>query len=303
MISTNRINHRDFIASLSMDQRKRLSRKTDFPGLQNIAVHFGLIIIIGWLILAQIPYWPLLMILQGILLIFLFTLLHETIHRTAFRTKWINIVVARICGFILLLPTEWFRYFHLEHHRHTQDSTRDPELNVPKPKTRWQYVIHISGLPVWLSQLRVFLKNAFRQCEDSFVPKPKHRRIRTEALLMLVCYFLTIGISIFLNLYALLYIWILPLFLGQPFLRLYLLAEHAGCPHSTNMFENSRTTFTNFFIRKLAWNMSFHAEHHIYPAVPFHQLPELHELTRPNLQETENGYLRFNIKYLLSLKD
>ena len=39
--------------------------------------------------------------------------------------------------------------------------------------------------------------------------------------------------------------WLLPLLLGQPFLRLFLLAEHAGCPHEPDMLKNSRTTRTN----------------------------------------------------------
>ena len=61
--------------------------------------------------------------------------------------------------------------------------------------------------------------------------------------------------------------------LGQPFLRAYLLAEHARCPHVANMLENTRTTFTTALVRLIAWNMPFHAEHHAYPAVPFHKLP------------------------------
>ena len=68
--------------------------------------------------------------------------------------------------------------------------------------------------------------------------------------------------------------WMLPLVLGQPFLRAYLLTEHRLCPQVANMFENTHTTFTNRVIRFLAWNMPYHAEHHAYPAVPFYKLPQ-----------------------------
>ena len=97
---------------------------------------------------------------------------------------------------------------------------------------------------------------------------------------------------------ALLWFWIIPALLGQPFLRLYLLAEHARCPHVANMLANTRTTFTNRLVRWLAWNMPYHAEHHAYPAVPFHQLPALHDIARRHLLVTENGYARFNRRYL-----
>ena len=80
--------------------------------------------------------------------------------------------------------------------------------------------------------------------------------------------------------------------LGQPFLRAYLLAEHARCPHVANMLENTRTTFTTALVRLIAWNMPFHAEHHAYPAVPFHKLPRFHEFVRQHLRTTERGYVQ-----------
>ena len=95
----------------------------------------------------------------------------------------------------------------------------------------------------------------------------------------------------------LIWCWLLPMLLGQPFLRLYLLAEHGLCPHVADMFENTRTTFTGQAVRWLAWNMPYHAEHHAYPNVPFHKLPELHALTRPHLKVTERGYARFHWTY------
>ena len=43
--------------------------------------------------------------------------------------------------------------------------------------------------------------------------------------------------------------------------------------------------------------MPYHAEHHAYPAVPFHKLPEFHEILQRHLKETENGYVRFHRRY------
>jgi fatty acid desaturase len=45
----------------------------------------------------------------------------------------------------------------------------------------------------------------------------------------------------------------------------------------------TRTTLTGFPIRFLMWNMPYHAEHHLCPAVPFHRLPALHRLLREKL--------------------
>lgn len=102
---------RKYVQSLSSVQRRELSRKSNLAGLKSLVFHAGSIILIGWLIAQRIPFWPLLMVVQGILIVFLFTLLHETIHRTAFATRMVNEIVSDICGFLILLPARWFRYF------------------------------------------------------------------------------------------------------------------------------------------------------------------------------------------------
>ena len=104
-------------------------------------------------------------------------------------------------------------------------------------------------------------------------------------------------LSLFWN-SAVFWLWILPVLLAQPFLRLYLLAEHGDCPQVANMLENTRTTFTNRVVRFVAWNMPYHAEHHCYPAVPFHNLPALHDIAREQLQVTAPGYVAFSRDYL-----
>jgi fatty acid desaturase len=64
------------------------------------------------------------------------------------------------------------------------------------------------------------------------------------------------------------------------------------------MFQNTRTTFTNRLVRLLAWNMPYHVEHHVWPAVPFHRLPEVHALMKDVLRVTSDGYAAFSREYL-----
>ncbi|HVI88283.1 MAG TPA: fatty acid desaturase, partial [Dongiaceae bacterium] len=229
------MDHRRLVAGLSIAERNRLTTKSDRPGLLHLAGHLGAIAACGVLIALRVPYWPLLMLPQGILIVFLFTLLHEAIHRTPFASSWLNDVVARFCSVALALPSDWFRAFHFAHHRFTQDPENDPELAGPKPRTRWQYLRHVSGLPVWRSHVRQLFINATGGCRDSFVTAKGQAEVRTEARLMILFYGTLAGLSVYLRTPVLLYVWIIPALLGQPFLRLYLLAEHGGCPHVSNM--------------------------------------------------------------------
>lgn len=288
------MNHREFLQSLSSEQRKQLTQKSDIKGLIRLAQHWGLIALLACLIISKVPAWPLLMLPLGVMLVFQFTLLHETIHFTPFRTRWINTMVAQVCGYILCLPPVWFRYFHLEHHRQTHVLGKDPELASPKPQTRREYWLYLSGLPLWWASLKTLWINASVQCADAYVPKNGRNDVQKEAIRMIVIYASLLVASLFFGLDQLVYIWVLPVILGQPFLRGYLLAEHTGCPHSDNMFSNARTIDTNSATRWLAWNMPYHAEHHSYAAVPFHRLPDLHPLVKRHLQTMEHGYWAFH---------
>ncbi|MEX0954874.1 MAG: fatty acid desaturase [Rhizobiaceae bacterium] len=293
--------HRAVVAALSHEERQAITEQSDWPGLVRFGVHFGLVQALGGWIAAGGAFWPLLLLPQGILIAFLFTPLHETIHETAFRTTALNRIVSWVCGSLLLMPPLWFRYFHFAHHRHTHDPDNDPELLMPKPATVRGYVIHLSGVPYFIAMGRTLLANAGGRRQGRFVPPKGRPKVVREARLLLALYAALFAGSVAAGSALLLWVWLVPLALGQPFLRAYLLAEHTLCPHVADMFANTRTTFTNRLIRFLAWNMPFHAEHHAYPGVPFHKLPRFHRMVRAHLRITENGYHRFHAKLARSL--
>ena len=295
------MDHKAFIASLPADTLADLNRRDDAPGLRHLAGHAALIAGFGLWIALGLPLWQVALVAQGIAICFLFTLEHEATHKTPFADEQVNEWVGRICGVLIALPFEWFRYFHLAHHRHTNVPGKDPELMAgAKPDTTGTYMVHITGIPFWVDMLDRIIGSAFGRDPGDFVPDRARRRVIVEARWMLLMYGLTIASLFFTPL--LFWIWLLPSLLGQPFLRLYLLAEHGRCAFVANMFENTRTTYTNRIIRFLAWNMPYHVEHHTLPQVPFHRLPDLHVHMQGRHKVTSDGYLRFTGEYLNTLK-
>jgi len=295
------VTHRNVVSSLTFEQRTELLKRSDYPGIVHLAAHWSCIITTALLIHGRVPYWQLLLPIQGIFIVFLFSLLHETIHRTPFKTRWINIFVSNACGFLIVLGPIWFRSFHTNHHRYTNDPTKDPELITKKPETWIEYLFYLSGIPVWYLQLRRLFVGAFKTTQDSFVAVTIRPAIKREARRFLLGYAVLAFASWYMQTTVLLWTWLIPLIFGQPFLRAFLLAEHGGCPDVGNMLENTRTTFTNPVVRFFTWNMPYHAEHHTFPAVPFHNLPELHQYTKAHLQVTERGYVRFHRNFTKSL--
>ncbi len=284
------------MAALDAQARAALNQRSDARGLAHLATHLGAVVLCGRLIGSGVPFWGLLLPVQGVLIVFLFTLAHEATHKTPFASPWMNEVAGHGAGFLLALPFTWFRYFHLAHHRWTNIEGLDPELEGPPPGTPREWVIHVSGVPYWRSELLLIWRLARGQERPAFLPESARARAGAEARWMMLGY---AGVAVSLAWSpVLLWVWLVPVVLGQPFLRLYLLAEHGDCPRVADMFLNTRTTFTNRVVRWLAWNMPYHTEHHVAPMVPFHRLPALHADMRAHLGVTAQGYVRFTRGYL-----
>jgi fatty acid desaturase len=298
---TDKITHTELLQSLPTEMRESLTQRSDRVGLGHLALHLGAICLTSLGIAAQVPYWPVLMLPQGILLAFLFTLSHECTHQTPFASRWINEATGHLCAVLAVLPFVWFRYYHLAHHKFTNDPDRDPELQGgDRPATYVAWLIYLSGWGYWRGMITTLVNNALGRIDSPYLPSRRHHAMRIESRVLLVIYGLVL-VSLWWS-PVLLWLWLAPMVIGQPFLRAYLLAEHGLCPPVANMLENSRTTYTNRLIRKMAWNMPYHAEHHAFPNVPFHQLPTLHAQTAPHLLSTSDGYADFTTEYFRQLE-
>lgn len=295
------MDHRALIASIPPEAKDRLQQRSDAAGLRHLAIYGALLAGTSGCIALRVPLWPLFVLPQGILLVFLFTLSHECTHKTPFRSSWLNDVIGHLVSIPIALPFTWFRYFHLAHHKWTNHPEKDPELGgKPRPGNWRDLLIYLSGWPYWSGMTKVLMQNAFGRIDAPYLPARQHHAMRIEARLLLVLYVL-VGLSLLYST-ALFWLWLLPVLIAQPVLRLYLLAEHGLCPQVADMLENSHTTFTNRIVRFLAWNMPYHAEHHAFPNVPFHQLPALHDWTRAHLKSTSEGYTEFAEDYVRSLE-
>lgn len=294
------IDHIRAIAALPAERKAFLTRRSDLRGIGRLVTHLCAIAVLSVPIVLELPGWWLAMLPLGILIVFLFTLSHECTHQTPFKTPWLNDALGQIVGLAILLPFTWFRYFHLAHHKYTNDPKTDPELeHGPRPQTGREMVLYVSGWGYWTGMARQLWSNAFGTMSAPYLPQRKHRLIRTEASIILALYITLAGAIMVFPILA--WVWVIPALVGQPFLRLYLLAEHGRCPPVANMLENSRTTYTNRLIRWMAWNMPYHAEHHSFPNVPFYNLPELNKDLAHVLQNTSRGYGEFMHDYVQNL--
>jgi fatty acid desaturase len=82
-----------------------------------------------------------------------FTPLHEAMHGVAHASRWVNATIGRLGGTPLTISLPLFRGVHHEHHSHTNDAARDPDLVVAhRPRLL---------LPLWLLGVTVTYRLAF----------------------------------------------------------------------------------------------------------------------------------------------
>ncbi len=276
-----------------------VNQRSDLAGLLRLLAHFTLMGASGYL-WATVSVWfavPTLVI-YGISLAFMFCPTHECIHRTAFNRQWLNDGVAWVAGLLSFYNSTFYRRYHKWHHRYTRVAGKDPELTDPEPKSWRQYLWQLSGIPWWWGKMVGHFKVASGQFEDYFfLPESAYAEVMRSTWLQLSTYGVIILLSTALGhpLWLLKY-WLLPLAIGQPFLRFILMAEHTGCSADDNPLTNTRTTITLWPLRFLMWNMPYHAEHHLYPSIPFHALPQAHQQLKPHFTHVEPGYLWVNQK-------
>jgi fatty acid desaturase len=283
---------------LSPSMLRELSVRSNRPGLVRVLSHYAVIAALGaliWLVTARYGLgWAVpLIVAQGYFVAFLFMVVHETAHKTAFRHRALNLAIGHLSSFAIALPYDYYCLFHWDHHRHTQNPEKDPELLVgPVPNSDAHLALAYSGLLQVAIRVRLMLRHALTgNVTAPWIPADKRSLIVAEARGYTAGYALLLAASLALSTAILLWIWVIPLILGQSFLRPYLYAEHTGCERTRSAFHNTRTTYTGALVKWFAWNMPYHVEHHAYPSVPFHALPRLNRIVADRIVYHGEGYL------------
>ncbi len=273
---------------------KRLYARSDAKGLVQTAAHLLLLIAGGWLILVTRGTWwvvPALLV-QAVFVNTLFGAMHESVHYGSFKTRWMADLLAFFSGAAILNNAGFYRHYHYAHHRYTQDPKRDPELITSgTPKTWGNYLLRMSALPFLAIRARdIFVFPFGGKGDVDYIHPSAWPEVRRWGRWLLVLYAVLIVGSIVLETTVVLWVWFIPLLIGLPLLRLYLVCEHTLCPNSDDGFANTRTTLSNPVVRFLMWNLPYHAEHHLFPSIAFHHLPEAHRHLRSHLKYVARTY-------------
>ncbi|RWA77177.1 fatty acid desaturase family protein [Mesorhizobium sp.] len=214
---------------------------------------------------------------------------HECGHGTAFRTRWMNDVVYHIASFMLMRnPVQW-RWSHARHHTDTIIVGRDAEISVMRPPDLLKAALAFTGILDFRYSLPILVRQALGKLSDeekSYIPEVEQGKAVVAARWHMVVYVATIAVAIALRSWIPLVLIGLPRLYGTWHMVMTGLLQHIGLADNvTDHRLNTRTIYMNPVSRFIYWNMNYHVEHHMFPMVPYHALPRLHELIKHDLPQ------------------
>jgi Na+-transporting NADH:ubiquinone oxidoreductase subunit F len=273
-----------YACPISRTRLKELMQRKDQPAIRDTLVWFGLLIGFGvagfftwgtwWAILPFAAYGVLYGSSSD-------SRWHECGHRTAFRTTWMNDVVYEIASFMIMRESVLWRWSHTRHHTDTIIVGRDPEIAAPRPTNFLNIFLTFFGLlpaPRYFAGIVLHSLGRLRPDEATFVPDLERPKLYRNARIYVAIYLSVIALAIATrSVLPLMYVG-LPAVYGSWLMVIYGLTQHAGLAEDVLDHRlNCRTVYMNRVNRFLYWNMNYHVEHHMFPMVPYHALPALHE--------------------------
>jgi Na(+)-translocating NADH:ubiquinone oxidoreductase F subunit len=205
---------------------------------------------------------------------------HEAGHGTAFKTDWMNNLLYELSSFMIVRESTVWRWSHTRHHSDTIIVGRDPEIAVPRPPSIATIVSSFFCLSVYPRYFRHLILHSLGRMtpeEKTFIPSTEFSKVYRTARVHSLIYASILSLAFYTRSFLPLLLIGFPNLFGSWLTVLYGLTQHTGL--AENVLDhrlNCRTVYMNPVHRFLYWNMNYHIEHHMYPLVPYHALPQLH---------------------------
>lgn len=213
-------------------------------------------------------------ILIGLLIHGMSNLMHEGIHGTLFKhRRW-----DRWYGFVMGAPSMFsvtaYGVNHLLHHKHTR-TERDPDefnnlSHSPRLLSIFFYFWIVFGMPIYSIRVPwMALKHG---------TSSDHRRMAVERTLLTLVAGSVLAAAWWFGFFsAVVQVWLIPLAVASFLGNVRGWAEHTLTLPDHPLVE-TRTVTSNRLFSFLNINLNYHLEHHLFPGVPWYNLPKVHRV-------------------------
>jgi fatty acid desaturase len=311
---------------LEKEVMKKLMERSDSKALTQVLLQISLFLLTGtasylafryisaenWI--WAVPFLIACLFFHGTFAHFMgWTATHELLHKTPFKNQSLNSFFLHLFSFISWVDVIAFRVSHVKHHQATTHHDHDGEVVLPKKLDLagfsfwfWQFAPIPNPWTVW-DRLTTWWRYATGKLDgmgifDGGEPWMREVLPESDAVLRRRHKFWSQVIFFGHLLLAAIFIatgnWILILIVNLPttycnwFSLLVSMPQHIGMGPDTPDFRLCCRTYTcGRFVGFLYWNMQYHVEHHMYPAVPFYNLPALRKAMEHDLPPAPHGLI------------
>jgi len=284
---------------------KELMKRRDQPAIRDTLIWAGLHValagagILLWGSWWAVPFWLAYGVIYGSACD---SRWHECGHGTAFKTRWMNDVVYHIASFqVIRNPIAW-RWSHPRHHTDTIIVGRDPEIAWMHPiNLTLKALAYVGIVDAWKS-FGIIARQAMGEIsadEKDYIPESERPKAIFWARVHMAIYIATATTALGMAAAGMGWASVIPvLVIGGP--RIYGcwhfvmtgLLQHGGLAEDVLDHRlNSRTVYMNPVSGWIYWNMQYHIEHHMFPMVPYYNLPKLHALIKDDLPPPNSSIL------------
>ena len=272
-----------FTPTIERKTLKSLMRRNDARGYRHFGIWLVLLagsavgVIVTWLSWWSAPF----LIVYGVMYSMSDHHAHELSHGTPFKNRRVNEVFYQVNSFMALHDPVYWRWSHTRHHTHTLMVGRDPEIAVQRPPSWSKLLLDFFFIRSGWALLKAIFINAggtVRGDGEHFIPESERTKVvrmsRLFVLLIVAVPVLAVATGSWLPVVLM----VTPRFWGGFLAQVFSITQHAGMEENVSDHRlSTRTVMFNPLFRFLYINMNYHVEHHMFPMVPFHALPKLHE--------------------------
>lgn len=216
-------------------------------------------------------------VLVGLFMFRSFSVMHEAVHGTLAKNQSVNSNLGSVYGVFTLLPFNSWRKVHLDHHLWTGNLDKDPTMRLilghregTLPTSKAQDIFWRAWMPylAWRQQL-VFWRKSI---------EAKGWKVKFQAAASII-YLGVMGVVLG------------PAALAVAVFTYLMIVELINFPHHMDLHQGggtlrlpaneqhrfSRTClYPRWFSHFVLLNFNFHVEHHLFPNLPWSELPKAH---------------------------
>jgi acyl-lipid omega-6 desaturase (Delta-12 desaturase) len=276
---------------MSPNTYQSIGKKLDFTKSERHLAHHLLVnaaLAVAIFLSRSGPFFLVSQALLPVLMFRAFALMHECIHHSATKNRLLNDAVGIVAGALCLLPYEPWKQIHLAHHKWTGNVEQDPSMGLIRKfpfHTKFKNRLFNACWKAWIPVLALAQHFVFWTKSYQFLLNAKSRpeRVRNALSVGLPLALYTqipwseniVGLALYL---AMVEIVNFPHHLRMPMLR-----ENEHFPYREQHLTARSCAYPRWISHHVLNNFNLHVEHHLFPALPWHRLPEARELIKPVL--------------------